>query len=69
LRETKNVWNPCVLLDLSILNGPEKRAFRGREVGGEGLTNNVLIHVGRPRISDHVGVEGHRSAKKQYLNK
>jgi len=35
LKETKNDSNRCVLLNQSILNGPEEGAVRGREVVGE----------------------------------
>jgi len=45
----------------SILNGPEERAIRDREVGGKGLTYNALLRDGRHR--DQRSYESHRSMK------
>jgi len=48
------------LLNLSILNGPGEAAVHSGEVGGEGVTCNVSLREGRPRISDHILVIGPR---------
>jgi len=44
-------------------------AFYGREVGGEGVTYNPLLHEGRSRISDHIwGSRRMRLTKKDLKN-
>jgi len=54
LRKTKNGQNRCLLLDLSILNGPIETAVHGREGGGEGQTYNAPLREGWPPIRDHI---------------
>jgi len=49
--------------DLSILNGPKRE---GREVGGAGVTYNVLLREGRPKIS--IIWKGHRFAQIDYIS-
>jgi len=60
-RDTKNGPNECVLLTLTIWNGPEEAAVHGREGREEGVTHNALLREDRHEISYHIwGVIGPR---------